>query len=1376
MLFKRLVSLGLSAAIALVAPGLAPYEALGQVRGGRAAVEFSAPALGALPTFDAPGIDTGLRLSLDAGLTLELQAAPSTALPESLDLKNEHSPLARIASPKKEKREGAVASLYDGSKTKKASGSDAGVVVADLGAAPALAAARMAAPASAASAGVPDPSEESDHEVDGLRPSYLLEGVLEDFPRPRDKAVEILTAQAVPASEKERFWSDAEARFQEAVTMEGFPREDLTKVVDFLDRVAGEEEVPEAIRDRARRYATSLDLESEALRTVRSEADRQGLLNHHAEILLDVVRQDEDAIRSEARFALHAQAIADLEARGITPVASLVRGVVRSADRAGAWLGWFPALKVRAKKKAREDFLKKLERTMRELETREPDPYDDNEVRLFYSVAAKRTPIQNGYYGYRKRVNAARDFARRAGLKREDWVAEKGFGAFDLEVEYKPFDTTKVDRVELARQVRDMLAAYERHETLALFDDPVLAPVRADLVSKAWAYLKLWSEIEGTEEARTPDGNAKPIPGKKIKGYLKRSEDVSEKKMLADLYAGGKMTAIALHAALSLQLQAVNQMSKQLKGAENAAERAALQATMPKMEREIFDNAFGLQWRDEITRMDLKVAGKLDAPETWTDEETYWAAKRLNATYLNKFPSFFKKETGFDVTSGVQQIIASYRTPAKDQLANVYQPAQAGKTETVALRPSYGVSGLLRGFCGADCSKSLSRERGGLLYRAMDPHSVVYTGYVDGVGVGYVQMMEARKDGEKVLLIEVIQFLGREGMTTKLLAALDAEAKRRGYIGVAVPDTIWPTDKASNQEIHNYSNYLETVQLTKAFAPYQTGEVFTATFERPDVMARLDKLLGTVPYYSFNIPGVRYKLLRFDGVIPADVALERAKTGEAPGAKLQVKPGKWITNEPAREGENPAKWDILNGYFKGQLAHVARFAMYYSLFTPLVKAMFGAGNPMGESAVGASRTGYSWALAFFAPVAGVLAEKFSTRRILLATSAIRFAIWSGLIPAAFVALGPSGAFLAAFVALNVLDGAVVSVNTLVDGDRGGFNLLADQYGFEMDSQTRTEYNALKFKWYNYFQVFLPTGMAVLGVVAAQYLASAAGIMIAIMGGTFGVASVLTLYYYAKYLPKDAKVEHADKSVKASFANLWEGWKMVRKEKRVKARMFFTALERAIDDAMLFFVLPGFSLGIIAPAATDLFFPGAGAATSTAVAALATAALIAVSRLGSAVASQDMQKNWKAPAPDEPLYNGYKHFFPMAFYGRALTLLLPVAAFLASAGGAAGLTAAILIAGGVSFLFGRKTQQPRIAFNNLMQKIAGEMGASGRIFGINNLVVWLVNGVLIWAVAALFSMFNLAPALALSTVLFTAAGLFEFLWGPKVLFTKEELGE
>ncbi|MEW5545728.1 hypothetical protein [Pseudomonas soli] len=445
---------------------------------------------------------------------------------------------------------------------------------------------------------------------------------------------------------------------------------------------------------------------------------------------------------------------------------------------------------------------------------------------------------------------------------------------------------------------------------------------------------------------------------------------------------------------------------------------------------------------------------------------------------------------------------------------------------------------------------------------------------------------------------------------------------------------------------------------------------------------------------------------------------------------------------------------ILRGYLLGQLAVIANFAIYYSLFSPVAAALAGVGG------MGQGRSLYSAAVAIFQPIAGVLAERIAVRSILIGGFAIRALIWAVILPIGYLALSTGAPLLTLFLLLMLIDGVVVSIGSLVDIDEGGLDLLGQQHGFPVDDDLRNRYNSIYEGFTSIGRIIMAPLMATLGLVMASVLNSAADALVIVMALGFLLPAMVGAYFYLRYIPSDpvlpARVAGASAldEVVEIYGGLRSGLQLTWRLKRIRWRILLNSAERAIEDSMLLIVLATFALKVLAP--EDL-----------AKGAFYTALLIAVGKVGSIVSAWAMHKYWRAPSAGMSQWASYKFFFPLAFAGTLATALMPVAVYVALAGA---LAVAAVLAALSAILFNLLFTASSLGFRNLMQGIVSEAGASGRVLGIQGMFIMGTSALAILGLSAIFETMGLLAAFITTSAIYIGYGILQLLYGRRLIFS------
>lgn len=164
-----------------------------------------------------------------------------------------------------------------------------------------------------------------------------------------------------------------------------------------------------------------------------------------------------------------------------------------------------------------------------------------------------------------------------------------------------------------------------------------------------------------------------------------------------------------------------------------------------------------------------------------------------------------------------------------------------------------------------------------------------------------------------------------------------------------------------------------------------------------------------------------------------------------------------------------------------------------------------------------------------------------------------------------------------------------------------------------------------------------------------------------------------------------------------------------------------------------------------------------------------AGLVAVGKSGGVLASMLMHRYFRVDEVAESLNPGraYKPLFWFAFLGGLCSLLLPVSYWLRrhEVIDSVYTTAIMFVAMFLFFLFSTLS---KIGFSTLMQSMAAEVEATGRVFGFVAAFVTATDALILMGMAAIFSSLGLQMALWISTAFIATHGLIELAFGPSLV--------
>lgn len=160
-------------------------------------------------------------------------------------------------------------------------------------------------------------------------------------------------------------------------------------------------------------------------------------------------------------------------------------------------------------------------------------------------------------------------------------------------------------------------------------------------------------------------------------------------------------------------------------------------------------------------------------------------------------------------------------------------------------------------------------------------------------------------------------------------------------------------------------------------------------------------------------------------------------------------------------------------------------------FTYLILTLFNGSSYL----VGGTRICFNLALMLCSPMAGGFAERCNIKQLLNRTVVGRGIIYCMAIPLAWF-LMDSGvlftvttpvhvSFFVVFLLVIFIDGIAVAFSNVADIDSGGVNLVAMQYGIDIDDNVRNYFNSLHILFFDLSMVIFNPLLAYLGLLVGQ---------------------------------------------------------------------------------------------------------------------------------------------------------------------------------------------------------------------------------------------------------------------------------------------------
>eukprot|EP01055_Gregarina_sp_Pseudo9_P005921 Gregarina_sp_Pseudo_9__5920@NODE_943_length_2044_cov_34_100748_g884_i0_p1_GENE_NODE_943_length_2044_cov_34_100748_g884_i0NODE_943_length_2044_cov_34_100748_g884_i0_p1_ORF_typecomplete_len572_score104_50_NODE_943_length_2044_cov_34_100748_g884_i0951810 len=522
---------------------------------------------------------------------------------------------------------------------------------------------------------------------------------------------------------------------------------------------------------------------------------------------------------------------------------------------------------------------------------------------------------------------------------------------------------------------------------------------------------------------------------------------------------------------------------------------------------------------------------------------------------------------------------------------------------------------------------------------------------------------------------------------------------------------------------------------------------------------------------------------------------------------------------------------IWHAYLKGQLANVAKAALWWSTFGIIAVAML-----QSHVALAATRGPFNLALLLSSPLAAAAAEKWSIKSLLLLTTSGRFLIWSFLIPLSWIVFGNylqwQQPLWVLFISFMFFDGIQVAFSNAVDIDCGGLDSLSSAYDLPLTDFLRYRFTTVhQLIFDSSFILFTPPIVLVL-VLISQWLEHHPGairflppeyiagpdisVFVLALGvaSVFGFLSLLSLRYYIKGIPiptsdltlerqglaqslssegSARRVQWTKDTQAAAPSSLWasykekmsevaDGFLIVTSDSSLKWRLVLLAAETALEDTMVSVVIPMTAIHSTA------FL---GHTSSKTVAALISVIIIAVGKLGGVLAGVYLASSWSY---DTAATASGKRLFQLVFLSSLSLVLLPIGFELAAKGldGQAatmasltdldmsvgsvfqwlahrsGILGCITVLLGV-FLFFIFSTAPKIGFASLIQTLVTHEDDVAKVFGFVGMFVTVTDGLMIALInIILFWSPTFQIGLWIVFGFYAIHGLLEYMFGSKLI--------
>jgi hypothetical protein len=470
---------------------------------------------------------------------------------------------------------------------------------------------------------------------------------------------------------------------------------------------------------------------------------------------------------------------------------------------------------------------------------------------------------------------------------------------------------------------------------------------------------------------------------------------------------------------------------------------------------------------------------------------------------------------------------------------------------------------------------------------------------------------------------------------------------------------------------------------------------------------------------------------------------------------------------------------------------------------------------------------FNLALLLLSPLAGTIAERMHIRSLLNYTSFGRAFVYAVLLPAAWLFLDSdiiitppaSGQtiFFFLFLITVFLDGAIVSFAAIGDIDNGGTVLVDKTYNLNMDGDTIVYLNTVHAGSLDAAIVLFAPLAATGTLYLSQYLNTlhsdqqhqaqlTSSALMGTISSVFFLASLVSILYYTAYMPAGKNNDWQDTDIHQDIfgskrpaglltdpnqlpndeiteeqemgvcESMFEGFKLVWRNTKIRYRVIFFALEVAMEDATISLLITAFASDILAPTGSLQYSYGN----------LWAAAMTACGKFGGVIAAMLMNRYFKIDENDS--YSTFRPLFWFQGIGSFFALGLPLTYSLRLYAAAHykedivfwnNLSTALAFAGVFFFFF--FSNFAKIGFQTLLQGLAANVkdehgddaAASGRIWGIVAACVTTTDSLVLMGMSSILMATTLEKGLWICAGIIVLHGIIEMAFGPCLILQSDE---